>query len=259
MTLAVITFLYRMPEEWRAMGREPYTARHVNALYRAVKANLTIPHRFVCLTDQPDGIECDTMPVWGPVIVDGIAACYRKVKAFERGFQESLGSKVLCLDLDAAVTGLLDPLITDDDFRIMQGSKNREGQACSYYNGSMWLCRSGARARFWDWFDPPVVAEARRNLIMPTGRRVEGSDQAWFSCCSPGEKVYTEQHGVVQYHVVRRNGPLPPARIVFFAGRRKPWSKVVRHSHPELYEAWARYADPEPARPRRSSDGRPGR
>lgn len=242
--LAVITFLYAMPPEWQRIGREPYTARHVNALYRAVGANLSVPHRFVCLTDQPEGIACETMPVWPAIKVGGQESCYRKVRAFDRAFQESLGSQILCLDLDAAVVGNLDPLITDDEFRIMRGSENRLGQQCSFYNGSMWLCRSGARTKFWEWFDPPVVEQARANLIMPTGKRVEGSDQAWFSCCSPGEKVYTaDEHGVVQYHMVRRGAfPFPKdARIVFFAGQRKPWGRLVKQSHPDLAAAWARY------------------
>lgn len=245
--LAVITFLYRQPPEWAALGREPYSARHVNALYRAVSANLTIPHRFICFTDQPEGILCETRPVWPAIQVGGKESCYRKVRAFDRAFQESIGDRVMCFDLDAVILGNIDHLVTEDDFRIMRGSENRLGQQCSYYNGSFWLCRSGARDHFWRWFDPPVVAAAREALIMPTGRRVEGSDQAWLSCCSATEKVYTaEEHGVVQFHMVRRGAFAFPERacLVFFAGVRKPWGAQVRKTHPDLAAAWARYDQP---------------
>ena len=241
--LCVITFLYEQPKEWARMRRQPYTAAHVNALWRAVGANLSVPHRFICFTDQPNGIMCETRPVWPSITVDGQESCYRKVRAFDGDFQRGLGRRILCLDLDAVVLDWLDPLVTDDDFRIMRGSVNRLGQQCSYYNGSMWLCRAGARTRFWDWFDPPLVAEARRRLIMPTGNRVEGSDQAWFSCCSSSERTWGPEDGVVQFHMHRRGPDLPDgARIVFFAGNRKPWGREVASSHPHLAEAWWRYA-----------------
>lgn len=70
-SLAVITFLYGQPPEWQRLNRDPYTFKHVNALHRAISRNLTIPHRFVCLTDRHKGIECETMPVWPAIEVDG--------------------------------------------------------------------------------------------------------------------------------------------------------------------------------------------
>jgi hypothetical protein len=249
MTLAVITFLYKQPPEWRAIKREPYTAMHVNAWARAVKKNLTIPHRRICITDQPEGItECETMPVWDPITVGGQQSCYRKIKAFDGDFQRSLGSKILCMDLDVAFLRNFDELITDDDFRIMRGSANRKGQLCAWYNGSMWLCKAGAREFFWKEFTPEKAERMRAELIMPgLNKRVTGSDQAWFSCISPNEKVYAPQDGVLQFHMYRRHTLMEAQRIfregklVFFAGGRKPWSRLLRQTHPQLYSAWTQY------------------
>jgi len=245
MSLAVITFLYKQPPEWSRIGRDPYTAQHVNAAYRAFKANLTMPHRFICLTDQPQGIECETLPVWDAITVAGQQSCYRKVRAFDAEFQRALGEKILCIDLDVAVTGNLDHLITDDEFRIMEGSRNRAGQPCSHYNGSMWLCKAGARDFFWSEFTPDKAARMREQLIMPTGERVRGSDQAWFSCIAgPGEKTYGAEQGVFQYHTVARTGWQPDgAAMVFFAGQHKPWGAGVARHRPILTDAWSYYAN----------------
>src|SRR5688500_8407001 len=140
--LAVITFLFEPPGVWKKLRREPYTAQHVNALYRAVKANLSIPHRFICLANDPRGIECETMPVWPAIRVNGEDSCYRKIRAFDGDFQRSIGDRVLCLDLDAVILKDITPLITDDDCRMLAGSRHPvTGKQVSYYNGSMWLCK----------------------------------------------------------------------------------------------------------------------
>jgi hypothetical protein len=247
LTLAVITFLFEQPREWQVRGRTKYSARHVNALHRAIAANLTVPHRFVCLTDQPEGIECETLPVWPAITVGGEHSCYRKIRAFDAEFQHSLGDRILCLDLDVAIMGDITPLVTDDDCRMLAGSRNARGQQVALYNGSMWLCRSGARHHVWADFEPEKARRMREQLIMPGGKRVKGSDQAWFSCVMPDEKVWTPGDGVHQFYMLK-NGVVPDgARMVFFAGSTKPWSRFTQHNHPSLHEAWKKYdLTPEP-------------
>ena len=44
-------------------GVVPYTAHHVNVLRNMLERHCHIPFRFVCLTDDPRGIECETLPV----------------------------------------------------------------------------------------------------------------------------------------------------------------------------------------------------
>lgn len=238
--LTVITFLFSQPEDWKHK-RLPYSARHVNALYRAVSANLTAPHRFICVTDQPDGIECETHPLWGPITVAGREACYRKVRAFHGTWQRSLGDRILCLDLDAVILGSLDPLITDDDFRILEGTRDHTGEMIARYNGSLWLCKSGARPHFWSLFDEETAAREIAAHVMPSGKRLTGSDQAWLSVVSPLERTYTTADGVYQYARIPHGTSPENARIVFFAGRRKPWGQTMARENPELHSTWLRY------------------
>lgn len=82
---------------------------------------------------------------------------------------------------------------------------------------------------------------------MPTGKRVQGSDQAYLSCVSPNERTFDPEDGVLQYHMYRKRPPevshriFRRGRIVFFAGPRKPWGPRVARTHPQLHAAWARY------------------
>ena len=261
--LAIITFLFEQPRKWRELRYRPYRAEHVNALWRACAASIKIPHRFICLTDNPEGIECETMPVWPAIFIGGHDSCYRRLQAFDADFQRSLGADfVLQLDLDVAFSGDATGVVEDamrDDFTIMVGSKYPDGSLCCPYNGSIWLCRAGARDRFWRDFSADIEAAERRRLAfkMPSGRAILGSDQAWIGIVSPGERTFSAARGVVQFRALR--GILPPAaRIVLFAGHRKPWGAEVASQSPAAYALWARFAPPgfkpeaTPERPERA-------
>ena len=52
---------------------DKFDSSYVNRLYKMVEKNITIPHRFVCFTDNPDGIDknIEKLPI-PPLKVDGI-------------------------------------------------------------------------------------------------------------------------------------------------------------------------------------------
>ncbi|TBV80068.1 MAG: hypothetical protein EYX74_05890 [Desulfobulbaceae bacterium] len=90
-----------------------YGPEYVNILYRMVKRNLTAPFRFVCLTDDPAGIEdgVETIPI--PFFPEPSPEHYRKCQAwrklllFERTLFDLEGT-VFFLDLDVVIVGNLD-------------------------------------------------------------------------------------------------------------------------------------------------------
>lgn len=88
---------------------------YVNVLYRAVRDHLPLPHRFVCLTNQPEGIdpgvEVMPMPEFGvPEVEWTKRGCWPKVALFgEQVFADD--EIVLYLDLDLLVVGDLSPFI----------------------------------------------------------------------------------------------------------------------------------------------------
>lgn len=67
-------------------------SEYVNKLYHSVNKNLTVPHKFVCFTDNPDGVECETRPIEGE-------GWYAKLYLF-RQFTEG---KVIFFDLDTLI------------------------------------------------------------------------------------------------------------------------------------------------------------
>lgn len=228
--IAVVTFCWG----------DKFERRHVNALRAAVAANLRVPHRFVCVTDQPQ--DCETVPMWeSPVDVPHRPRNFHRLKLFDSDTQAQLGARIVQIDLDAVIVDDLTPLVTcAEPFRIMVGTAIGRGMMCSPYNGSMWVHDIGARQHFWD----RIVAEgagALDRITMPGGGRIIGSDQAWIAHCSPTEATFAASDGVHQYRIV---GGRPPsdARAVFFAGHQQPWDAGVASESPRLHAMWTCYA-----------------
>jgi lipopolysaccharide biosynthesis glycosyltransferase len=75
-----------------------------------VKRNLSVPHRFVCVTDHEiDGIE--TIPVDFSKHIPGTVYCRLMQHAPDYG--ERIGAtRILSLDIDLVVTGSLDKLVS---------------------------------------------------------------------------------------------------------------------------------------------------
>lgn len=251
MKLTIATFLFSQPKKWRQLGYETYSPRHVNALWRACADNIKIPHRFICYADKPDGIACENRPSFERVRVrkpDGISledGCYQRLRLYDPGVQKELGTEfVAILDLDLVfmrdATELFERAF-DFDFTVLVGSAYQDGRLCNHYNGSIQICRSGARPQFWRDFDTKKFYWQRQQYKMPGGHRPKGTDQAWLSVCSGNaERTIGPADGCYQYRVL--NGTVPDnAVMLFFSGRNKPWSHVVRQQTPDVAERWSMY------------------
>lgn len=221
--------------------RTKYESAHVNMLRRMVARYFPHPHRFVCITDDPRGIEPDieVLPIWGdhaklPPPQGGFnPSCYRRLKLFSREMEGLLGRRFVSVDLDCTIHGDLTPLWDrKEDFVIWKSGLRTKQQ----FNGSMFLMTAGSRAQVWEKFDPKRSprAAARGGLV--------GSDQAWIEhCLGPGEATWGPGDGVYSYrlHLLRLGGKLPSnTRIVFFQGKAKQWDKKVQHLSPWVAEAY---------------------
>lgn len=230
--LTVIVYLFAPPQLWRGAA---YGPEHVVALRNALRANLAIEHRFVCITDRRDFGQA-AIETHHPGAAEGAGwhvGCHRRLRAFDPDFQRSIGgSHILSVDLDVAILGDVTPIVRHmlaHDFIIMEGSR-QGSHLLSRYNGSLWLCRSGARPHFWRDFVEPGRP--------PPSAGVVGTDQAWLSRYK-GEVTVGLADGVVQYRALNGLPPSPADRMVFFAGSAKPWDEWVRR---DVREAWERYA-----------------
>lgn len=193
-----------------------YTAEHVHRLRDMVQRNTTVEHQFVCITDDPEGLDCETLPLWNTLEAGG---CYHRLKAFDPEF-DLLGDRFAWIDLDCVITGNIDHLLeVDADFAIHRYAYNN--RPLQRYNGGLLVMNRGARRQVWETFDPvdtpKLIARLNHN------QRVVGSDQAWISLVlGQNERKLGPADGV--YEVAHlRDKPLPGnACAVMFSGARDP-------------------------------------
>lgn len=219
--LTVATYLWDDPAS-RAAYR--YTADDVRLLKRMVDRHMTVPHGFVCVTDQPeafapsDGIR--TVALNRSAHVPG--RIFDKLMTFHPEAGVLIGERILALDLDCVVTGGMDPIVERDDDLVLWrnparqpwGSPAGKGVRRALYNTSMVLIRAGCRPDVWRGFDP-TLAPAHFDGDQDYISAKIGPDCAFWESSRDGvyrlEREDTPGSGIT--------GPLPDnARIVFFAG-----------------------------------------
>jgi hypothetical protein len=241
MSLSVVCYRWRPQPGYRsAFGPET-----VNVLRSMVARHYPRPHRFICVTDDPIGIDAsvEIVPLWNdyahiPSPHGGKnPSCYRRLKAFAPEIAEIFGPRFVSLDLDCLVTGDLRPLWDRPEDFVIWGDTNPH----TFYNGSMVLMTAGARRQVWERFDPTrSPEEARRAGCF-------GSDQGWISyCLGPGESKWSKADGVYSFRndltqpATRRFSRHLPAdaRMVFFHGRHDPWNGEVQAQCPWVKEHW---------------------
>lgn len=222
--------------KWNKKGyRATFTGEHVNTLRNMVKRNLTIPHEFICITDDPTGIDPDIRlvklwdnpcPNYGD---DGKPNCYYRLKAFSSEMKDIIGSKFLWLDLDTVILSDITPIVTTDvDFGIWKPDDGR--MVC---NGSIVLHKVGTREYIWNNFNPKIVDPVYGIRHISDMR---GSDQAiiGLNLCKD-DKIFTKKEGIYMFRTdIKDKLKTPPkdAKIVFFAGLLNPFDNEVQKKHP---------------------------
>jgi hypothetical protein len=221
--------------KWRpAPGyRSTYGPETVNVLRAMVARHYQRPHRFLCVTDDPAGIDADVeiVPAWNDFATvesphgKRNPSCYRRLRMFHPEIADVFGERFVSLDLDAVLVNDVSPLWDRPDDFVAWGDTNPQPK--SYYNGSMILMRAGSRSQLWTQFDPHQTPAK----TLEAG--CWGSDQGWLSyCLGPGEAKWSRADGVYSFRNDLNHGrvALPnDARIVLFHGRLDPWSPECQH------------------------------
>lgn len=235
--LTVVLWLWA--KGWRA---STYTAEHVNTAARMVSDNLSLPHRVVCLTDMPAGITaCEALPIWPELpklVTAGRPNCWRRIRLFEPKTAAKIGQRIVSMDLDMVVMRDLAPLFDHTEpFKILRGHY-------AAYNGSLWQMDAGVHPHVWGNFDPersPRMARMAKHPRSPE-RRMVGSDQVWLSMQVPNAPVWAHADGVLSYardSVTYRHAR--DARLWFFAGGVKPWSRQTAQLIPKVHGQYMKY------------------
>ena len=226
--ITVVTWRWRPGRPYRST----YRPETVHTLKAMVSRHYPHKHRFVCVTDDPSGLDgVETIPIWDEGLISipppegrQWPSCYVRLKAFSDAARDLFGPRYVSLDLDTVICGDLTPLFhRPEDFVIWNES---DWPATQHYNASIWLLTSGTRSQVWTRFH----RDSSPRVAYRAGGR--GGDQAWISyVLGPGEAVFTPADGVMSYrrHVVPLGGRLPPgARVVNFHGQVDPWSPAAQ-------------------------------
>lgn len=213
--------------KWAVPGyRSTFGPQTVNVLRRMVARHYHQPHRFVCITDDPQGLDhaVQIVPLWTDHADvpsphgNGNPSCYRRLKLFDPAIRELLGERFVAVDLDTVIVGDVTPLWDRPEDFVIWG----ETDPRSWYNGSMFLMTAGARRQVWESFDPVTSPQQAKSA----GKF--GSDQGFISyCLGPGEATWTRADGVYSFrvHLAKQPAVLPGnARMVMFHGKADPWS-----------------------------------
>lgn len=220
MKLSVVTWLWQ--------GNRRYLPEQVGVLASMFRRHLSIPHRFICISDAKgsfgDGVEVMPMPSAAAQLgklttPEGMQfpSCYRRLWMFSEE-AKCLGDRVLLIDLDVVLTNSVDHLFASRaDFvgwqpRAVWGGQRRLG-------GGMYLLTPGTRSDVFDDFaGEPSIAEARA-----AGFR--GSDQAWISYkLRDTAELWPDNAGIYSVRDLVRDLP-SDACLVQFNGQMKPWHR----------------------------------
>lgn len=177
------------------------------------------------ITDQPAhggaDIVCPIEDVDRPLL--SRPGCLVRMRMFDAKWQARIGAvagdRIVNIDVDAVVTGGLDPLLDrDDEFVIMQGFN--QTNPCPF-NGSLWMFRAGERHDVFEDFS----FEAYQRLKVPY--HAIPDDQGWLHRCFPNAAAWTAKDGVYAFKKISwpaasrgtKHGLPDNARVVAFPGR----------------------------------------
>jgi hypothetical protein len=244
--ISVVTFKWKAREGYRSH----FTSRHVNVMRNMVERHYNKPHRFLCVTDDPVGLDprIEAVPLWhdyanvpNPTWPDG-PSCYRRLKVFSREFGEIAGPRFICIDLDAVIVNDLSPIFDRTEPFVGFRTHLKGIPFC----GSLFLMTAGHLDVVWDAFDPET------SPALSTGAGHRGSDQGWINYVLDGRfPNWSNRDGVYSYMEIvprtrmRRRYAAPSsapsvlprnARIVFFTGKPDPWDKEATSRSPWINE-----------------------
>lgn len=204
-------------------GNVPYSVDYVLRVRAMVSRHLPQPHRFVCLTDQPQALPSD---IWYERIARparGVFGWWSKLELFRPG---RFDGRVLYLDLDSLVVNSLEPVADfRSPFALIPDAgtfKPKTGHCViKRFNSSVMVWDAGVCDDLFTEWTPAVTATL-------------WGDQDWIGLRRPDADMmpmswFPRLSGV-------QNGPVPPdARVVL---AKKPKPSAAAEMWPWVRDVW---------------------
>jgi hypothetical protein len=221
---ALITFKWKPKADYRSQ----FESNHVNMLYRGCRRFYSKLNRFICITDDPTGLDPDieTFPLWtegsgysNPTWPDG-PACYPRLFVWSEEFARLLDlERFAVLDIDMVPTAPLDPIFDRTEPLLMWRPGGQRIPLCA----SLLMMNAGHRPSVWNYF----IANPKEAMKMAALAGWRGSDQAWLTFClginCPG---WERKDGVIAYSSI-----IPPRPDGHNLPDGHPRKRRQRHVH----------------------------
>ncbi len=130
---------------------DKYSFEYVNNLVKSINHFLSIPHKIYCFTDDPTGVECETI-----LIGDFPYNFNRRVLLFSKGFTEGL---CIVIDLDVLVLKDFSTILTERSGITVVNShwKNQKEYKGIYTDEHGFRTTINGSITLWTANDPSVV------------------------------------------------------------------------------------------------------
>lgn len=220
-----------------------YPSAYVNVLYSAVQKHLSAPFRFVCLTNEADGlaqgIETYPIPDLGYSERHWRHGAWPKLSVFVPDLY-GLQGRALFIDLDSVIVGGLDPFfdVTGDLISIGGGPRWRRGSvnADPILATGVFAFEIGSQPQIVERFR--VAPEAAFDRFGIEQRFVQEHVTSWTTW--PADWVISFkrhlQQPILMDRILSPREPDPNARIVAFHGEPRPIDVARETGRP-----WAKF------------------
>lgn len=180
----------------------PYGPDDVRILRNQVQRNLTVPHEFVCISDETvAGVSCIPMAY-------GLPGKWSKMELW-RPYIPWTGSRILYLDLDAVIQNHIDSLIKKAPVTFRQPSpeyktrRTEEGlQRIRRYSSAVMCIEPHSRPEVWDNFENETMGYYM-------------GDQDYLGDVIPGEALFSE-YEAFKFQPLQHQHSRPKAKVVVF-------------------------------------------
>ena len=196
-----------------------YGPDYVNKLYAGVKQNTTVPFKFHCFTEKPEGIHPDVIVHDLPHDLPG-AGWWQKLYMFSA--EMPIEGRIFYIDLDTLITGNLDDMLSHGtgfvvlhDFFMVRVPTRRDpwGTGAEAVGSGVLSWEAGKHTHLWDSFikDPQKAVQS----LHPHG------DQKWIQMHQKNRLYFQDlfPDQLVSFKVHCRNGLPKNARIVCYHGK----------------------------------------